>query len=138
MRAFFDANILMDVLVRRDGWRSSLALIQMVRDKEVEGYISALTVAIIYFLRARTLSEAESKEVTKRAIHGFNVVSLSEDIVKKALDENRIEDLEDAIQFHSAKEVAEVFLTRNKRHFRAVEDEIEILTPEEFLEKYQS
>ncbi len=42
----------------------------MVRDKEVEGYISALTATIIYFLRARTLSEAESKEVTKRAIHG--------------------------------------------------------------------
>ncbi len=58
--------------------------------------------------------------------------------MKKALDGDRIEDLEDTIQFHSAKEVAEVFITRNKRHFRAVEDEIEILTPEEFLERYRS
>ncbi|ABL78378.1 PIN domain protein [Thermofilum pendens Hrk 5] len=105
----------------------------------MEGYISALTVVIIYFLGARTLSEAESREVTKRAIRGFNIVSMSEDVIKKALGENRIKDLEDAIQFHSAKEVADVLITRNKRDFRAVEDEeIEVLTPEEFLEKYKA
>ena len=31
MRAFFDINVLVDVLVRRAGWRDSLALIQKVR-----------------------------------------------------------------------------------------------------------
>jgi len=137
MRVFFDANVLIDVLMRRTGWRSSLALIQNVRDGKIEGYISALTVAIIYFLRARSLPEAESKDVAKRIIHGFKVAPLTEDVIKRALEEQRIEDLEDAIQFHSAKEVAEVFITRNKRDFRAVKDEIEILTPEEFLEKYR-
>lgn len=137
MRALFDANVLMDVLMRRGGWRSSLALIQKVRNGKIEGYISALTVEIIYFLRARSLPEAESKEVTKRIIRGFKIASLTEDVVKRALDEERIEDIEDAVQFHSAKEVAEIFITRNKKDFSTVKDEIEILTPEEFLEKYE-
>ncbi len=45
-------------------------------------------------------------------------------------------DFEDAIQFNSAKSVAKIFITRNKRDFREVEDELEVLTPEKFLEKY--
>ena len=124
MRAFFDINVLVDVLVRRAGWRDSLALIQKVRNGEIEGYVSALTVAIVYFLRARSLPEVESKEITKGIVRGFRILSLTEDVVTRALDEERIKDFEDAIQFHSAKEAAEVFITRNKRDFMAVKDEI--------------
>ena len=110
---------------------------QFVEGKH-DGYLSALRVAIIYFLMLNRTDYRTARSETQKVIKGFKIVDLTETLIHKSFREDRIEDLEDAVQFHSAKEVAEVFITRNKRHFRAVEDEIEILTPEEFLEKYQS
>ena len=137
MKVFLDVNVFMDVLERRDGWKASLAMVQMVRAGRVEGYISALTPPILYFLGARISSEKEAKRDVKRIISGFQIVPLSEEIISRSFDEKRMRDFEDSIQFYSAKLSSEVLVTRNKRDFRVVEDEIEVLTPEEFMEKYK-
>jgi predicted nucleic acid-binding protein len=121
--------------VHREGWRRSLALIQLIREKKTDGYASALTIAIIYFLRARVSTEKDVREDERRAVHNFNIVDLTHNVITNAFEEGRIED---AVQFHSAKEAAKVFITRNKRHFEKVKDEIEVLTPEEFLRKYKA
>jgi len=63
------------------------------------------------------------------------VVSLTEEILSNSFKEERIDDFEDAIQFHSAKG-CDVFVTRNKRDYEGVRDQIEILTPEEFIERH--
>jgi len=128
----------MDVLERRSGWKSSLALMQLVRKGKIEGYISALTVAILYFLRARIFGEEKAKEDTKRIIRGFKIVALSEDIIAKSFDEKRIRDFEDALQFYSAKSTSDILITRNKKDFEPIRNEIEVLTPEEFFRKYGS
>lgn len=61
---------------------------------------------------------------------------MTSEIVKAAFEEDRIQDFEDAIQFHSAKDRVDVFITRNKKDYEKVKKEIEVLTPEEFLAKY--
>lgn len=103
----------------------------------MKGYISALTIAIIYFLRARVSAERDARESARRAVHKFNVIDVTQEIIARAFKEDKIEDLEDALQFHSAKTSTKIFITRNKRHFKAVEDGMEFLTPEEFLKKYR-
>ncbi|WXG39258.1 MAG: PIN domain-containing protein [Candidatus Freyarchaeum deiterrae] len=137
MKVFLDVNIFVDVLERRDGWKASIAMVRLVRAGRAEGYISALTPPILYFLRARISSEEEAKKDAKKIIEGFQIVPLSEEIVSRSFDEKRMRDFEDSIQFYSAKPSYEVLVTRNKRDFRTVENEIEVLTPEEFLEKYK-
>ncbi|MBS7251307.1 MAG: PIN domain-containing protein [Candidatus Freyarchaeota archaeon] len=137
MKAFLDVNVFVDVLERREGWKASIAMVRLVRAGRIQGYISALTPPILYFLRARISSEEEAKEDAKRVIEGFRIVPLSEEIISLSFDEKRMGDFEDSIQFYSAKPSSEVLITRNKKDFRAVENEIEVLTPEEFLEKYK-
>lgn len=63
MKVFVDVNVFMDFLERRAGWKASLALIQLVRMNKIEGYISALTVPILYFLRARIFSRKKQKRI---------------------------------------------------------------------------
>jgi len=57
-------------------------------------------------------------------------------LINEAFEEKRIESFEDAIQFCSAKGEVEVFITRNKRDYDKVAEELEALTPAEFLKKY--
>ncbi len=135
MRVFLDVNIFMDVLERRKGWKASLAAIQLVRNGETEGYVSALSPPIIYFLRARYADEKRAREDTRRALREFRIVPLTEEIILKSYEESRIDDFEDCIQFHSALNTADVFITRNIRDFTAVMNEIAVMIPEEFLKE---
>ncbi len=132
-----DVNVFVDMLKRRDGWEASIAMVRLARAGRIEGYISALTPPILYFLRARISSEEEAKKDARKIIEGFRIVPLSEEIISRSFDEKRMRDFEDSIQFYSAKPSSEVLVTRNKRDFRAVENEVEVLTPEEFLKKYK-
>jgi hypothetical protein len=72
------------------------------------------------------------------AVEGFEIVKLTKELIESVLKEERIEDFEDAIQFHSARNKVKILVTRNKADFKKVKDEIEALTPEEFLKKYKT
>ncbi len=125
----------MDVLERRRGWKASLAAIQLVRSGKIEGYVSALTPPIIYFLRARYADENRAREDTRRTLKEFRIVPLTEEIILKSYEESRIDDFEDSIQFHSALHNADFFITRNIRDFEAVKDEVAVMSPEEFMKE---
>ena len=137
-RVFIDANIFLDVTKKRRGWQSSLNFITSVKEGKIKGYISVLTVAIVYFMRLRVLPMDRARHDSQELIKGFEIVAVTPEMVKEAYAEKKIEDLEDAIQFHCAKSVVKTFVTRNKKHYEKVKNEIEILTPEEFLKKYSS
>ena len=50
-KIFVDVNIFIDVQRRRQGWKKSIAVLGAVEKGIFEGHISALTAAIVYYLR---------------------------------------------------------------------------------------
>ncbi len=127
-----DINIFEDVIRKRDKWRGSLEILEIVRTKKIEGYISVLTLPVIYFLRK--MPDKEAREKVKRATRGFEIIDLTSEIAKSAMNDEAFNDFEDAIHFHSAMEKGlKIIITRNKKDFRGVQDQIRVLTPEEFL-----
>lgn len=135
MKIFLDVNIFIDVQRKREGWTKSFEVIRSVLEGKNEGYISALTPAIIYFLRKELTSEIRAKEEMLDAVRDFKIVDLTSKIINDASGDKNITDFEDAIQFHSAKGVAKILITRNTVDYKKVADKLEILTPEQFLEK---
>ena len=138
---FVDVNIFIDVFQRRAGWSSSLQVINLVRKKRVEGCVSSLTVAITYFLRknqrqAKKISDSQARADIQDLMQGFDILPLDSDHVLSAFADRRFRDFEDAMQFYSAKGKADVIVTRNKKHYSGVTDEIQILSPEEFLKMH--
>jgi hypothetical protein len=136
--AFVDANIFLDVGRKRKGWEASSALISEIRQKygsENQGFISILTTAIIYFTFLGRYSPKESVQELRKLVKGFATVDLSQEDFEEALSDERISDFEDRLQFYAAKKVCHTLVTRNKKHYRNVENEIEILAPEDFLAK---
>ncbi|MFY3740518.1 MAG: putative nucleic acid-binding protein [Candidatus Nitrosomirales archaeon] len=137
MKIFVDVNVFIDVQRKREGWIKSFEVIRSVLEGENEGYVSALTPAIIYFLRKPLANESKAREEMLDSVRDFKIVDLTSKIVKDAADDKSIGDFEDAIQFHSAKDKTRILITRNKRDYGRVSSRLEILTPEQFLEKYK-
>jgi len=134
MKMLVDINVFEDVIRKRDKWEGSLEILEMVRKNRIEGYISVLTIPVIYFLRK--MPDKEAREKVRKITRGFEVIDLTSKIAKSAMDDTNFNDFEDAIQFHSAMgECLNVLITRNKKDFRNVSDQIKILTPEEFLDE---
>lgn len=111
----------------------SYRIIAAVREEELEGYISALTLPILYFLRLEVVNDKEAREDMKTITKGFDIIPLDEEILSQAVKDMRVGDFEDLIQFHSAKQKANNLITRNVTHFLPLQDEINVFTPREFL-----
>ena len=65
MKISLDTNIFIDIQRKRKRWESSFAIVKSVTDGKNEGYISALTPTIIYFLRRKIASEEKARKETR-------------------------------------------------------------------------
>jgi predicted nucleic acid-binding protein len=131
MKVHVDINVFMDVLTQRTGWLESLAAIKILKPYGISGFVSALTMAIIYFQRLRKFGETQARADAKFVTKDFEIVPLTRSIIFEALD-SPLPDFEDNIQFYSAKATqVDYIVTRNKKHF--AQQEIPVVTPEEFL-----
>lgn len=131
MKAHIDINIFMDVLTRRAAWPESFSLIDSLQPHKVAAYVSAMTIAILHFLRARDIGEMRARAEVKAITQDFRIIPLTRPILLAALA-SPLPEFEDNIQFYSARKMrGDYIITRNKKHF--LQDEIPVVTPEEFL-----
>ena len=132
MKILVDVNVFIDVMTKRANWQTSLRVLSLARQSpEVEGWIAALTVPLLYFFRLRVTEEKQARADAQASVKGFHLVSLIQDIIDKALA-SALPDFEDNIQLISAETiVVDHVITRNKKHLQSAP--ISILTPEEWL-----
>jgi predicted nucleic acid-binding protein len=107
----------------------------LVESGKVNGYISALTPAIVYFDRRRVFTEQESRSAVERLLSNFKVIALTRNLIKHALG-HPCPEFEDNIQLVSAiKAKVDYIVTRNKKHYRQMD--IDVFTPDEFIQIYR-
>lgn len=142
MHLFLDANILVDVALRRVNsrgtplWTTSAILLDDIYRGRHKGSISILSLYIVSVL----VNPKDTKTgdlLAREKLRGFRsfltAVNLTNEIVDESLREMRLR-LEDSLQFISARKVeAEAIVTRNVHHFSKVKNEIKLLTPEEAI-----
>jgi predicted nucleic acid-binding protein len=132
---FLDANIFVDILQKRSGWQSSLAVVAAVNTKKLNECLSSLTVAIIHYIWRQQVSESQARDDIRNIMDGFDILAVTSEHIYSSLSDSKFKDFEDALQFHSARGIAGSIITRNKRHYSKVADEVQILTPEECLRR---
>lgn len=134
---FVDVNIFMDVLSQREGWKESIRILNKVRNKQISGSISSLTVSILYYFQQEEKTEEEARREVREITKAFNIVPVTQEIIESSYN-CEIEDFEDAIQYNCAISIeAQGIITRNKKHFEKHAD-ITILNPKEFLKEEDS
>lgn len=132
MRLLIDANILLDVLQRRiPHYRDSALIWKLCETRQVEGWVSALTLANLVYVMRRELTPEQIDDVLCRLGLIFHIADLTaQDIALAAA--YRWSDYEDALQSVAAERIhADAIITRNVRDFRS--GRIIARTPAEFL-----
>jgi hypothetical protein len=132
VKVLVDVNIFIDVMTKRANWQTSLRVLSLVRlAPEVEGWIAALTIPLLYFFRLRVTDEKQARADAQASVTGFSLVPLTQNVIEKALA-SELPDFEDNIQLISAETIAaDHLITRNTKHFQSAL--LSIRAPEEWL-----
>ena len=132
MRLLIDANILLDVLQKREPHYSHSALLwKLCETERAEGYVSALSIANLMYIMRKELTPEVIEDTLDKLSLIFRIVDLTAlDLAKAA--EMRWGDFEDAIQSVTAERIyADAIITRNIRDYSG--SKVIAFTPEEYL-----
>lgn len=132
-RIFVDTNIVIDLLAKREKfYEAAQELFSKSDSKEIELYISALTIANTYYLLANTYKADDVRKILIKFKLLVKVLPIDDKILELALASD-FKDFEDAVQYHTALENnIDIILTRNKKDFKNAV--LPILTAKEYLE----
>lgn len=132
MRFLIDANIVLDVLQKREPyWKDSSVIWKLCETEQAEGYISTLTFANLMYVMRRELDPAQIRDVLDKLRLIFRFADFTAADMEKAA-EMGWDDFEDAIQAATAERImADSIITRNVRDFR--NSKVIAFTPSEYI-----
>ena len=132
MRLLIDANIILDVLQKREGlWKDSSLVWKLCETEQAEGYVSALTFANLVYVMRKELDAEQIQDVLRKLQLIFHFADFSAADMEKAA-EMKWDDYEDAVQSATAERIAADFIiTRNVRDFR--QSKVIAFTPGELI-----
>ncbi len=132
MKLLIDANILLDVLQKREPhYRDSALIWKLCEAEQAEGYVSALSFADLVYVMRKELNAEMVLDVQKKMALIFRFADLTAADITRAV-EMQWDDFEDAVQAAAAERIhADHIITRNVRDFR--QSRIVAFTPAEYL-----
>lgn len=135
MRLLIDANILIDVLSKREPYYQNSALIwKLSETQKVKGFVSALSFANIAYIMRKELNPDVIEKIFQMMKLIFQFTDLNTTDISNAT-EMKWKDFEDSLQSATAERIcADYIITRNVRDFKM--SKVTALTPTEYLEKY--
>ena len=131
-RIFVDTNILLDVLLEREGfYNDALRIWANAESGRVEAYVAAISVNNVHYVMRRLKSETTAMIAVRIILRIFKVVPVDADILSRASDFHD-KDYEDDIQQQCALKArcAQIF-TRNPNHYDS--SIIAVLPPSAFM-----
>jgi len=133
MRAFFDTNVLLDVLLRRaDFYDDSARVWTLAERNRFEGCASAVSFVNVFYMVARVRDREEAGRAVREMIDIFTPTTCDGQVVRQAVHAG-LSDFEDAVQYFSALHAgADCILTRNAAGFPR-RPAVSVLSPREFL-----
>ena len=132
LRVLLDANILLDVLARREPFYNlSAGVWASVESGQAQGLIAAHCITTLYYLVARYTTRPKAVLAVNDLLRVFSVATVNQAVIYQALAMGW-RDLEDAVQACAAAQAsAHYLITRNAADFNA--SPVPVLGPSEFL-----
>lgn len=132
MKVFIDTNVLLDVLYKRkEFFKDSLKIWKLCETKQIQGYISSLSIPNIVYVLRRELDPIKTSEIIKKISLIFKIYDLNKDILLTS-SQLKFDDFEDSIQYVTASKIkAKYIITRNVKDFSG--NKIPSVKPSDFL-----
>ena len=136
MKLLIDANIILDVLQKREPhYKYSAIIWKLCETRKATGYVSVLTFMNMVYILRKELTPEKIEETYKALSLIFTFEDLTEEDVKNALTKKQ-KDFEDAVQMETAERVgADFIITRNVKDF--MKSPIPAYTPLEFMQRVE-
>lgn len=119
MKVLIDTNVILDVLCNRKMFvEDSLKIFKLSETKQIDGYISALSIANIIYIMRKKLSHINVKKILDMLSHIFNIIELNEQDLMEACN-LQFNDYEDEIHCNQASRIkADYIITRNIKDYK--------------------
>jgi predicted nucleic acid-binding protein len=127
-----DLNVILDVLLERDGFEASRDVLQLGEAGDLKLYVSAhIVTTFAYLLENAKVPKAQIQRHVEWLLQTFVVVPVDGELLKSAL-KSHVSDYEDAVIERTAAECKAVaIITRNIKDFKA--STVQAQTPEDYL-----
>lgn len=137
MRIFLDTNVLLDLLLLREGQVNTADILKLGACRIITPLASVLTIAnTAYIIRKHVGNSMVAKSIGT-LLKRVAVLPMDTEQVQRALVRNPA-DYEDALQAECALAAkCDCIVTNNIRHFKEFQHEIRIFTPSEFLSLFK-
>ena len=133
-KIFLDANILLDLLLKRDGHESSRQLIDAIIRGLVKGYTSVSVLHILAYWLQKAYGTATAKKLLLSLSEEVTFIDCSHASATLALHAS-FSDIEDAVQYQTAiQHKVHFFITRDRGIIRQSNKALPALSPKVFLE----
>jgi predicted nucleic acid-binding protein len=133
IKAYIDCNILIDWLLEREPFSYyATKIIELAENKEIEAYVSALTLANTYYIISKELNRKVADEFLKDSLKLFQFIDITKNTIKEAIQKKN-KDFEDDLHYHAAVvNKLDYLITRNKKDFKKTN--IILADSEEFIQ----
>jgi predicted nucleic acid-binding protein len=133
VRAFYDTNVLLDVLLAREPfYGDSAGAWTLAETGQVEGYASALSFVNVFYLVAGLRDGEEARRAVGTMAGIFTPATCDAAVIRHAVDA-RLPDFEDAVQYFSAVHAgADCILSRDWGGYPR-RPAVPVVSPAEFL-----
>jgi len=131
-KVLVDLNVLLDFLAKRDKHKDAALIVSLCEEQKIIGFLAAHEITTLaYFLTKTYKNKISSSSIINSLLDIFSTISVSEKILRDALNSN-ISDFEDAVIEQSAlKEKLDYIITNNISDFK--KSKVKAITPGEYL-----
>ncbi len=132
MKALFDTNVILDVLLDREPFvYDSLYLLSKVEQSEITGFVCATTITTIHYLASKTLGADQALRHINSLLSLFVIAPVNRIVIENAIN-SKFNDFEDAVLHAAAQHAgAKYIVTRNSIDFK--KSQLSVFEPPELV-----
>lgn len=132
IKAFFDLNIILDVLQEREPfYETSAQLLAYAETGKIQGFIAPHSLTTLFYLIQKDQSASHAKVTITNLLQILKIATIDQSTIEQALS-LPYRDFEDAVQMMAAVQCkADYLVTRNVKDFQPAP--LSVLQPSELL-----
>lgn len=120
MRVLLDTNVVLDLLLDRAPWSSTLEpVVRAASDGRLELWVAGTTLTNVFYIARKLVGLGKARDVVNACLGSFRVAAVSEPVLRDAITLGGA-DFEDDVQLAAARaERLDGVLTRDPKGFAA-------------------
>lgn len=119
IKAFFDLNIILDLLQNREPfYEASAQLLAYAETGKIQGFVAPHSLTTLFYLISKDQSAAKARATLTNLLQFLSVAKIDQSTIEQAMSLS-YRDFEDAVQMIASVQCkADYFVTRNPKDFQ--------------------